>query len=274
MSARPRVLVLMTTHNRRETTIRCLESLFSQDGLGQRFELAIIVVDAGSSDGTPDAVVRSFPAARVLRESHHLYWASGMRRAAEACEEIDRDFDLWLNDDVSLVPDALGRMLEAAPRASDSILVGALVDGRGRPSYGGLLSGRHPLQLQRVGPSNELVECTTFNGNVVLIPRDISRRLGPVSSAFIHGMGDIDYGFRAIRAGYRSLQVPGVVGICETNPLGAPAVSQGRAARLRAMTSVKALPPRQWWTLCRRHGGVLAPILFLKPYAAELVRPS
>lgn len=274
MTARPRVLVMMTTHNRRETTIRCLESLFSQDGIGQHFELATMVVDAGSSDGTVEALDSDFPNVRVLRESHQLYWASGMRRAAEECEEIVRDFDLWLNDDVALAPDALRRMVETASSETDSILVGALVDSGARPTYGGLLSGRHPLQLQRIGPLNELAECTTFNGNVVLIPREISRRLGPVSKAFVHGMGDIDYGFRATRAGYRSLQVPGVVGICETNPVGTVAGRQGRAARLRAITSVKALPPRQWWTLCRRHGGLLAPILFLKPYASELVRPS
>lgn len=265
------VLVLMTTHNRCETTVKCLDSLMAQQGLGDHFQLTIVVVDAGSSDGTVPTLSRRFPDVRVVQEGNHLYWAGGMRRAAELSETTRRDFDLWLNDDVVLRPDALATLLEASAHRRDAILVGQLVDGEGNPSYGGMRKRMHPLQLRRMGVTQGPEECSTFNGNVVLIPRDISRVLGPIDAKFIHGMGDIDYGLRAARAGYTSVQVPGYVGWCDPNSPGICVSRSSGLSRMRAVAAPKMLPFGAWWTLCRRYCGPVAPVIFAKPYVVAFI---
>lgn len=53
------IAVLMTCHNRRALTVRCLESLAAQPGFTAS---ALFLVDDGSSDGTGDAVGRGCPA--------------------------------------------------------------------------------------------------------------------------------------------------------------------------------------------------------------------
>ena len=59
-SPRPgHVAVLVATFNRRETTLASLERLLGPASSG--LELSVHLVDASSSDGTPDAVAAAFP---------------------------------------------------------------------------------------------------------------------------------------------------------------------------------------------------------------------
>src|ERR1700687_5043268 len=93
-----RVVAILTAHNRRETTLACLRSYFSQDIA--RAELGAVVVDDGSSDGTGQAVSAAFPAAEVISASGDLFWARGMATAEARAVRSAPDYLLWLNDDV------------------------------------------------------------------------------------------------------------------------------------------------------------------------------
>lgn len=42
--------VLMTCHNRRETTLKCLNTLYNQEG-ATNIDMAVYLVDDGSTDG-------------------------------------------------------------------------------------------------------------------------------------------------------------------------------------------------------------------------------
>ena len=108
-----KLAVLMTCHNRREKTLRCLTSLFScrpEAGL----ELSVYLVDDGSSDGTGDAVRQAYPSVSVIRGDGTLFWNRGMRKAWEDALKKNADFYLWLNDDTVLYPSALVHLLEAS----------------------------------------------------------------------------------------------------------------------------------------------------------------
>ena len=103
--ARPRIAVLMACHNRVETTLCCLERLFTNIVA----DLDVWLVDDGSSDGTGARVKERFPSVNVIRGTGSLYWARGMRLAWERAVESHEHYDyfLWLNDDVVLRSDGI-----------------------------------------------------------------------------------------------------------------------------------------------------------------------
>ena len=79
-----------------------------------------IVVDNGSSDGTPDAVRASFPAVRVI-ESENRGLSAGWNTGIEATHA---EHVILLNADAWLVEDALARLVDAADRHPRAAAVG------------------------------------------------------------------------------------------------------------------------------------------------------
>lgn len=269
-----RIAVLMTCHNRRQKTLECLASLHEQIGSGEEFHIGVHLVDAGSTDGTTGAVQEAFPRVSVVPADASVFWGEGMAMAARAAGDVAANYHLWLNDDVVLEPDAVVRLLETAGRqaSAEHIVVGQLRDTRGAPSYGGFRRGRRPLAFEPIGVTDRDTYCDTMNGNVVLVSARAAEVLGRIDPAFPHAMGDIDYGLRARAAGIPVVQASGVCGECDRNPPPASSRASSRWQRLRGMTGVKRLPPRAWWTFCRRHAGLLAPGYFVKPYATAVAK--
>src|SRR5262249_23631506 len=72
----PRVCAVVLNWNGRDDTIRCLESLRADP----YDRLEVVVVDNGSSDGSPDAVARAFPEARWVRNAENLGIARGFNQ--------------------------------------------------------------------------------------------------------------------------------------------------------------------------------------------------
>lgn len=219
------VHVLIACHNRRALTVAAIQSLRLQSKQ-HRIDLALNVFDDGSSDGTTEALER-LGGINILRGDGHYYWAAAMSTLEQHVLETaatSNDYVLWLNDDVHLDTDALPRALAEAVARSNTLLVGATLDPvTGRTSYSGLLrSGVHPLALTRVEPSAEAQPVDTMNGNFVLVPVEAARRLKGIDGGFAHGLADIDYGFRARRAGIDVLLLPGSVGRCSRNPVPYP----------------------------------------------------
>ena len=198
-----RVAVIMTAHNRRETTLACLRSLERQE-LDRGAGLRIYLTDDGSVDGTTEAVRAVMPGTHIIAGDGSLYWNRGMLRAWRAAVAGDFDFYLWLNDDAILRGDAVGRLLRISE--GSVIAVGATCDPAGGGlTYGGLRRRTGRLAFDLIPPDDHAVSCDTFNGTCVLIPRRVAERVGLLNAAFQHSLGDIDYGLRAGVPGARRL---------------------------------------------------------------------
>jgi glycosyltransferase involved in cell wall biosynthesis len=65
---KPLVSAIIPTHNHGQYLSRALDSLYAQEGVGEHFEIEIIVVDDASSDATAE-VVRRYDQVRYLRFS-------------------------------------------------------------------------------------------------------------------------------------------------------------------------------------------------------------
>lgn len=271
----PRLLVLITAHDRKGETLSCLERLSAQcHDAGA--DVGVILVDDASTDGTAIAVRQRFPEVRLVEGSGQLYWNGGMRRAFQEAMREDPDYYLLLNDDTHLRPGALGRMISThleLTRAGERccIVVGSTLDPETETqSYGGWRRGGRllPARIRLVEPGSKAERCDTMNGNCVLVPRDVVRRVGNLDATFTHCMGDLDYGFRARRAGCSLWVAPGYVGECVANSgkgLWSEPSLGGRELWSRLL-GPKGLPPSEWLTFTYRHYGPFWPVYFASPY--------
>ncbi|THA30040.1 glycosyltransferase [Streptomyces sp. A1547] len=269
------IAVLITSHNRREKTLSALSALHVQRGLPEDTEVRIHLVDAGSTDGTPEAVRAAHPRVEVVTVGDDVYWGQGMRiasRNSHAAGLPPWEYQLWLNDDVVLDRDALAVLLDTVR----AVRPGAVVVGAVRARNGAhtTYSGRSGRALTLVEPTGRPEPCDTYNGNVVLLPRAVHERIGDIDKVFRHGMGDYDHGFRARRAGIPAYVSPRHVGSCDRNPPDTGSREPGIGVReaLRRVTSQRELPPRQWWVYCRRHAWPWAPLLMVSPYLKTVAR--
>jgi GT2 family glycosyltransferase len=276
-----KITAIAASYNRRTRTLACLASYFAQD-IGPSVTLTAVLVDDASTDGTAEAVRTVFPSTRVIGGTGNLFWASAMAVAEREAFSNNPDFLLWLNDDVVLDRDALSRLIETAScRADDCIAVGALRDPiSGELTYSGVRRhGLHPLRVALVAPKDEPVEVTTFNGNVVLVPRSVTTKVGPIDGAFAHAAADFDYGLRATYVGVCLLLAPSTVGTCsrdgDPHPWVDPKLTLSE--RFRVLFGPKGLPPRARARYLIRHGGPMWPVFWLAPYVsatAAIIRQS
>lgn len=267
--------VIMTCHNRRDTTLTCLRALYAcaiPDGV----RMQVYLVDDGSSDGTSAAVSSKFPQVNIIAGDGTLYWNGGMILALSEALKKSFDYYLWLNDDTVLYPDAIKIFLKCERDYFQTtgkyvLVVGSICDqSETTITYGGLVRANswNRTKFLLLPESDEVQYCDTINGNCVLVPAQIAVELGNLEPGFAHGMGDIDYGLRAKQSGYELLVAPGYVAVCTKNTIegGYCDRSLPFSARIKSIFSSKGLPLKTWFILTRRHAGVFWPIFFVWPY--------
>jgi GT2 family glycosyltransferase len=271
-----KLAVIMTCYNRRNTTLACLQALYNQD-----FIFDVYLVDDGSTDGTSDAVRANYPAVKILKGTGNLFWVGGMRLAfAEALKE-NYDYYLWLNDDTLLEPNALNKLFAThhdliEKGSPNSIVVGSTRDAAtGKPTYGGAVRSKHwySNKYEFIQPSQVLQECDTMFGNCVLIPRSVTQKVGNLDSAFIHSLGDLDYGLRARKLGC-SVWIPSeFIGTCFKNSVRGSWVDTHLPVRerLKKVLQPKGFPLRSWTIFAKRHSGSFWFFYWILPYLRAVI---
>jgi glycosyltransferase involved in cell wall biosynthesis len=116
VAARTLVSVIIPTHNRAALLARALNSVFSQWGLGQQFDLEVIVIDDCSTDSTA-SVVGEYAQVRLLRLPTHRGPSAARNAGIEASRGaficfLDDD-DVWLPGKLRLQIPVLERRREA-----------------------------------------------------------------------------------------------------------------------------------------------------------------
>tara|TARA_B110000902_G_C14175179_1_gene538396 strand:- start:195 stop:1073 length:879 start_codon:yes stop_codon:yes gene_type:complete len=219
MNKKNYIAVLLTCHNRKDKTLTCL-NYFHNANKPDGFLFEIFLVDDGSTDGTADAVNTNFPNVKVIKGTGNLFWNQGMRLAWETALMCRNDYDyyLWLNDDTFINLDAIIEVLNVAHESRlsndiEPIVTGACHESKENMifSYGGRMND------EPVVPNGKLQKCSRINGNFVLIPYNVYKKLGILSGKYTHGMGDFDYSARAEKMGIPCYTTRSYIGFCATN---------------------------------------------------------
>ncbi|RYE28327.1 MAG: glycosyltransferase family 2 protein [Sphingobacteriaceae bacterium] len=215
------IAVLLTTFNRKQKTIACLQNLYQQQLPGD-VRLDIFLTDDHSSDGTADAVKTQFPQVHLYYGSGSLFWAGGMRKTWQNAINTNPNYYLLLNDDTLLVDTAISTLISCSidsKRKNDqaAICVGSTADNEtGKISYGGknLVDKNSWGKETFVFNETEITDCDFANANILLVPAEIVDNIGILSTAFTHGLADYDYTIKAKKAGYGLVVAPGFLGTC------------------------------------------------------------
>lgn len=270
------IAVLITCHNRCDTTLACLHALYQQNA-----SFDVFLVDDGSSDGTSDAVKTNYPEVNIFEGDGYLYWAGGMRLAFAEAINHGYDYYLWLNDDTLLEPQALNGLLNIHHDLSksgnlNSIVIGSTKDPvTGQPTYGGAVQSKlwYTKKFEFVEPGQNIQKCETFLGNCVLIPNSVASKVGNIDSVFIHTMGDLDYGLRAGKLGCSIWVAPGFMGTCSRNSLSGSWADTNLSLykRLRKAFQPKGFPLKAWTTFCKRYSGIFWVFYWPLPYLRSVI---
>ncbi len=223
-----RIAVLMTVHNRKAKTVRCLQSL--QDTwlpCREQFGVEVFLTDDGCTDGTADAVSRltlDFPV-RILPGDGSLFWNGGMIQSWKAALAAG-GFDgyLWLNDDVEVLPEFWQDLpvvfsYARAHYGREGIYVGSTCDaGTGAFTYGGFVyTNKLTLKDKMLLPNGEVQPCQAGHGNITYVSAPVVEKMGIFCDKYIHGGTDHDYTYLAWKAGFPVLVLPHFAAACRND---------------------------------------------------------
>ena len=266
------VAILLTVHNRREKTLKCLRCVFHQLPI-EGYVFDVYMTNDGCTDGTPDAVSNEFPSVTIIDGDGSLYWNRGMYVAWSKAEKTkDYDYYLWLNDDTYLFDDSLEKLLKSSQsHTDDSIIVGSScsADDHDFITYGGISTKKG-----RITDVRDEHKCDTFEGNIILIPKYVYNTLGKNDQIFHHAVGDNDYGYRATKAGISIYMGKGVFGTCEQHdkPAKWNDSNMPLSVRWKDYFSPYSSTYKEYFILRRRHFGTLsACIKFITSFLHMLI---
>lgn len=260
-----KLLVLMSTHNRQEELTSCLTALCKSISIAN---VVVSLSNSGKAVNIPgdlsiDVIVKKVPT--------NAFWAEAMFSASSLYER-DSTFThvLWLNDDVTLSPNSVDKLIRLMRSTGADIVVGQTSSKEGELTYGGFLrdSVLKPLHFRRVIARELPLKVDTFNGNIVLLGHKALTQIGPFLPGYKHYLADIAYGLNATRKGLRAIVAPGFFGVCRANDAVNPSLDKrvSRKERLVHLISPQGLPFTQHFRYSLSYGGALGIIYFASTY--------
>lgn len=182
------------------------------------WQVQLMMVDNGSTDGSVEAVRREFPAVDVVALPENLRFAGGNNQGLKRALMGGADAMMLINNDVEAAGGLFDHLLGALERDPEAGAVGPLIlfahphdviwyaGGRCLPALGyaahrGL---REPDRAQYMK-----VETTGYlTGCCLLASREAWLKVGPLDERYHIYAEDADWSLRARAAGYRLLFVP------------------------------------------------------------------
>ena len=215
------IAVLLTCHNRREKTISCLTSLHDVlDKDSNQLKMDVFLTDDGSTDGTTLSVAAMFPLVRILKGNGNLFWAGGMRNSWNEALKFNYDAYLLLNDDTNVSANIFVELMHCDEYAakkynSGGIYICSTHDDKSDITYGGsVIKSKFFNTIKRLVPNGHIQECDLGNANIMLVTRDVIKKIGILSSDYVHGIADFDYCLTAKKKNIPVLIAANYCGFC------------------------------------------------------------
>ena len=212
----PDVAVVVLNYNGRALLPDCLRSLAQL-----RTPARWVVADNGSDDGSLDEVRQRFQGVETLDLGRNWGFAAGYN---EAIRQVENQWLVLLNNDATLEPDWIERLLDwAAAHPAAGILGGKLLFRPGEPGM--------PARLQSAGASftdagtafeigwgmedrgqfDQPRAVGAIPGAALLIRREVFLALGGFDASYGAYLEDVDLCWRAWLSGREVHYVPGAV---------------------------------------------------------------
>jgi GT2 family glycosyltransferase len=203
------VTIVVLNWKRAQETIRCLESLAAANLRGA----SVLVVDNGSRDGSVETILQRFPEQAIVTLPVNRGYSGGNNAGIHAAIENGAKAVLLLNNDTQVAADFLDPLLWVlngdvkAAAASSAVLradVPELLESAYLEIYWGHGIIRHYGVNKLPGEGFDYVrEVEVVVGCSVLLSVDAVKAIGPLDESYFAYHEEVDWCFRARRAGYR-----------------------------------------------------------------------
>jgi GT2 family glycosyltransferase len=202
----PTVAVIVLTMNSARHVDECLGALLRSTYPN----LAIWVVDNGSTDRTRELIQAFQPRVRLLPLENNVGFATGNNRGMETALAAGADFVMLLNDDTRIDPDCIDAMLTVF--ASDPDRIGMLspviaaYDQPARTYVGGKIDPATWGASETECPVEALPPCVDVqyaSGCALMVPAAVIRQIGMLDEHLFMYYEDADWCLRCRKAGKR-----------------------------------------------------------------------
>ena len=272
-----RTVVLIPTYNRRDILCNTLAKVRAQLPVDAA---RVVVVDAGSSDGTADAVQGLDAGIEIVAGRSDMWWTATVNHGLKSLAPTARAGDrvILMNDDVDLGAEALRRLLEAS-HIEPNAVIGAvnLIHRPGDQPRVYFCGGHYDLRFARHKanlaegtlwrePAGRFLDTDFLYGRLLVIPWAVFAagcRFDEV--AFPQYAADEDFAFSAKKLGFKVLvDSRSVVYVNEetTARFSLSFAKGGLRGVRKALTAFNSCYNfEQGWRFGRRHAQ--SPVLFM-----------
>lgn len=172
-----------------------------------------MIVDNGSEPGSCEAIQKQYPAVDLIKNPFNLGYAGGNNVGMNWALKKRADYVWLLNNDTTVAPDCLKRMVEMAEGNNEIGLVSPIVYYFENPSKW-QFAGSHvrwdPFGLLFPDPKSEVgKEFQTGNdvclwGTALLIKNKVIETIGYLKDEYFAYWEDTEYSLRSMRAGFKN----------------------------------------------------------------------
>jgi GT2 family glycosyltransferase len=212
---RPRVLIVLVNYNGFEYTRECINSLLNLDY--PRYD--IFTVDNGSNDGSGKKLAELFKGSIIYAELPiNLGVTGGNNRGIEYAVSNNYDYILFLNNDTTVEPIFLSKMINASIEYGSSLIVPKIIcfyDRNKLDHFVGIdvdWSTAQPFNYvpypEDIPDLNKRIEIGVASTCCLLVPISLPKKIGMMDESYFMYYDDSDFTIRARRAGFRMVYEP------------------------------------------------------------------
>jgi GT2 family glycosyltransferase len=275
-----RVAVIVLNWNRRDDTLRCLDSLAAVTEPA----IDVFMVDNGSSDNSEEAVREAFPLVRVVQNGANFGFAEGNNAAIRLALAEGYRWIMLLNNDTTLAEDAIAELLQ--PLVDDEtigISSGAIVymatpetvwsaGGRIDRPTGRVLTDWLDQPLAAL--PGETYSVDHVSGCAMLLRSAAIRKAGLLDPRFFMYYEETEWCARIAACGYRIVVNPRAVIHHSIDPAaqaGSPSIAYYMTRNHLLFLRATGAPVRAWAYTLYWQGRTLAS-LFVRPSSPTRAR--
>ncbi len=118
-------MVVIVNWNGKKDLLECLDSLRKIDYPTDCYR--ILVVDNGSTDGSPAAVLQNHQQVELLNNSENMGYVKAANQGVEYCLKQQADYIWVMNNDVVVKEDSLKKLVEAGEHREDIGVIAPIV---------------------------------------------------------------------------------------------------------------------------------------------------
>ena len=211
--SQPLIISVILNTNRKEDTLECLGSLFSQDYSNHK----TIVLDNHSTDGSVDAIRREYPNVHIIELEVNKGYAGNNNVGIEKALKENPDWIFVINEDTVFAPDCFRKLIEVGESDSTIGMLGPMVYHHDEPDViqtAGGIFGPHweiyhlSVDEKDYGQYKDPHPVDWISGCGIMVRRDVIEQVGMIDERYFYFWEETEWCLRAGKSGWLVMHVP------------------------------------------------------------------